>query len=66
MKVTAVRCFPVKAGHRNQYAVAIDTDEGISGVGEGGVSGRELAMQGMLQHFAGFLIGEHPRRIEHL
>jgi hypothetical protein len=66
MKITAVGGFPVKAGHRHQFIVTIDTDDGISGVGEGGISGRELAMQGMLQHFAGFLIGEDPRRIKHL
>ena len=66
MKITAVRAYPVKVGHRNQFIVTIETDEGITGVGEGGISGRELAMQGMLEHFRGFLLGEDPRRIEHL
>jgi galactonate dehydratase len=61
-----VRGYPVRVGHRNQFVVTIETDEGITGVGEGGISGRELAMQGMLEHFSGFLIGEDPRRIEHL
>jgi galactonate dehydratase len=66
MKITGVRGYPVKVGHRNQFVVTVETDEGITGVGEGGISGRELAMQGMLEHFSGFLIGEDPRRIEHL
>jgi galactonate dehydratase len=66
MKITGVRGYPVRVGHRNQFVVTIETDEGITGVGEGGISGRELAMQGMLEHFSGFLIGEDPRRIEHL
>ena len=66
MKIAGVRGYPVKVGHRNQFVVTIETDEGITGVGEGGISGRELAMQGMLEHFSGFLIGEDPRRIEHL
>jgi galactonate dehydratase len=66
MKITGVRGYPVKVGHRNQFVVTIETDEGITGVGEGGISGRELAMLGMLEHFSGFLIGEDPRRIEHL
>ena len=35
-------------------------------LGEGGISGRELAMQGMLDHFAQFLVGQDPRRIEHI
>jgi galactonate dehydratase len=66
LKITAVKGFPVKVGHRNQFIVKIETDEGLSGVGEGGISGHELAMQGMLEHFAGFLVGMDPRRIEHV
>ena len=52
MKITAVNGFPVKIGHRNQFVIKIETDEGIHGLGEGGISGRELAMQGMLDHFS--------------
>jgi len=66
VKITAVRGFPVKIGHRNQFVVKIETDEGIHGLGEGGISGRELAMNGMLQHFERALIGQDPRRIEHI
>jgi len=66
MKITAVRGYPVKVGIRNQFIVTVETDEGVTGVGEGGISGREAAMQGMLEHFSRFLIGEDPRRIEHL
>lgn len=66
MKIAAVRGYPVKVGHRNQFIVTVETDEGIVGVGEGGISGRELAMQGMLEHLARFLVGEDPRRIEHV
>jgi galactonate dehydratase len=66
MKITAVRGYPVMVGHRNQFIVTVETDEGITGVGEGGISGRELAMQGMLQHLARSLVGEDPRRVEHL
>src|SRR5687767_15146885 len=66
MKITAVHGYPVHIGHRNQFIVKIETDAGISGLGEGGISGRELAMQGMLDHFRPHLIGEDPHRIEHL
>jgi galactonate dehydratase len=66
LKITAIKGFPVKVGHRNQFIVKVETDEGISGVGEGGISGHELAMQGMLEHFAPFLVGMDPRRIEHI
>jgi len=66
MKITALKGFPVKVGHRNQFVVKVETDAGISGLGEGGISGHERPMQAMLEHFAGFLIGEDPRRIEHI
>lgn len=66
MKITAIKGFPVKVGHRNQFVVKIETDAGIDGVGEGGISGHERVMQAMLEHFSLFLIGEDPRRIEHI
>lgn len=66
MKITALKAFPVWVGHRNQFVVKVETDEGIDGVGEGGISGRELAMKGMIDHFAQFLVGQDPRRIEHI
>jgi len=61
--ITAVKGFPIRVNHRNQFVVKVETDEGVTGVGEGGISGRELAMQGMLDHFAQVLIGQDPRRI---
>ncbi|HEV2527673.1 MAG TPA: mandelate racemase/muconate lactonizing enzyme family protein [Thermomicrobiales bacterium] len=66
MKITAVRSFPVKSGHRNVFIVKVETDEGISGLGEGGISGRELAMEGMIRHYERELVGQDPRRVEHL
>jgi len=66
VKITAVKGFPVWVGRRNQFIVKVETDAGISGLGEGGISGRELAMQGMLDHFRQLLVGQDPRRIEHI
>ncbi len=66
MKITAVKGFAVHGGHRNLFIVKIETDDGLSGLGEGGMAGREWAMQGMLDHCARILVGEDPRRIEHL
>ncbi len=66
MKITSVTGYPVWVGHRNVFIVKVETDAGISGVGEGGISGRELAMKGMVEHFAQILVGTDPRRIEHL
>ena len=46
MKITDVTSFPVFNGQRNNLFITVDTDEGISGVGESGLSGRELAVMG--------------------
>jgi galactonate dehydratase len=66
VKITAVKGFPLRLGYRSSFIVKVETDEGVAGIGEGGMSGRELAMQGMLEHFAQILIGKDPRQIEHL
>src|SRR5687767_8853646 len=66
MKITDIQCYPVWGGSRNFLFVVVDTDEGISGVGEGGITGRELAVQGVIEHFKSFLVGQDARRIEHL
>jgi galactonate dehydratase len=63
MQITAIRPFPVWVGHRNQLIVKIETDEGISGWGESGLSGREKAVVGALEHFREFLLGKNPMRI---
>lgn len=66
MKITAVKPFAVSAGGRNYTIVKIETDKGIYGLGEAGLSSRELALVGMIQHFTEFLIGQDPRRIDHI
>jgi galactonate dehydratase len=66
MKITAITCYPVWAGSRNFLFVVIDTDEGIYGVGESGLTGRELAVIGVIDHFRPLLIGQDATRIEHL
>ncbi len=66
MKITDIKPYPVWVGHRNQMLVKIETDEGIYGWGEAGVSGRELAVAGAVQHYREFLIGRDPMRIDAL
>jgi L-alanine-DL-glutamate epimerase-like enolase superfamily enzyme len=66
MKITDVTSFPVFNGQRNNLFVVIDTDVGIYGVGESGLSGRELAVMGAVEHLKPLLVGEDPSRIEHL
>src|ERR1700730_14655483 len=66
MKIRDVSPFAVFNGQRNNLFVVVDTDEGISGVGESGLSGRELAVIGAVEHLKPVLVGEDPSRIEHL
>lgn len=60
MKITDIKPYPVWVGIRNQLVVKVETDEGIYGLGESGLSGRELAVVGALQHYREFLIGQDP------
>lgn len=66
MKITDIKSYPVWVGHRNQMIVKIETDVGIYGWGEAGVSGRELAVDGAIRHYREFLLGEDPMRIDAL
>lgn len=66
MKITNIETYPVWGGHRNFLFVVVDTDEGIYGVGEAGITGRELAVVGAIEHLKPLLIGQDPGRIEHI
>jgi len=57
MKITDIKPYPVWVGKRNQMIVKVETDEGIYGWGESGLSGRELAVAGAVKHYREFLIG---------
>src|SRR5262252_7328017 len=63
MKITAIKPYPVWVGIRNQLIVKVETDEGIHGWGESGLSGREKAVIGAIEHYREFLIGRDPMRI---
>ena len=62
MRITDIKVYPTRVGHRNQLIVKVETDEGVHGWGEAGVSGRELAVQGAVRHYREFLVGRDPRR----
>lgn len=66
MRITSIETFAVWGGARNFLFVVLDTDAGISGVGESGLTGRELAVEGAVQHLAPLLLGQDAGRIEHL
>ena len=62
MKITDIKSYPVWVGQRNQMVVKIETDEGIYGYGESGLSYREQAVAGAVRHYREFLIGKDPMR----
>ena len=55
MKISDIKAYPTWVGHRNQLIVKVETDEGIHGWGESGLSGRELAVVGAVRHYREFL-----------
>ena len=63
MKITDIKTYPVWVGQRNQMIVKVETDEGLHGWGEAGVSGREMAVVGAVKHYREFLIGRDPMRM---
>ncbi|MBX2999253.1 MAG: hypothetical protein KF893_12135 [Caldilineaceae bacterium] len=60
---TDVKPYPVWVGHRNQCLVKVETDEGIYGWGESGMSFRDLAVSGAVRHYREWLIGRDPMQI---
>ncbi len=65
MKITAVRAYPVSEW-RTFLFIVVETDEGITGLGEAGLTGQERAMMGALDSLREMIVGEDPFRIEHL
>ena len=64
MKITAARVIVTCPG-RNFVTLKIETDQGLYGIGDATLNGRELSVVSYLQdHVAPCLIGRDPRRIE--
>ncbi|HEY3108505.1 MAG TPA: galactonate dehydratase [Chloroflexota bacterium] len=64
MKITNVEPLIVWGENRNYTFVVVDTDEGISGVGEAGLTWKEQAVAGAVEHLKQFVIGQDADRIE--
>ncbi|HEX3811223.1 MAG TPA: mandelate racemase/muconate lactonizing enzyme family protein [Mycobacteriales bacterium] len=66
MKITDVKTFIVNRPRRSYTFVKIYTDEGLTGLGEAGINGKELAIKGLVETYAPILTGMDPSRIEHI
>jgi galactonate dehydratase len=65
MKVTAVSTHLVYAGMRNWVLVRLDTDEGLVGVGEATLEGKEATVATAVGELARYLVGRDPRPVLH-
>src|SRR5829696_40638 len=69
MKITDIEAIPISAGEGYPYAVIvvlIQTDEGLTGIGEASLGGRGRGVLGILDHARDLLIGQDPAKIEHI
>src|SRR6266536_5732821 len=66
MKITAVEPLVVDVGSRNWLFVVVETDEGVSGVGEGSLPGHPRAVAAAVEEYREYVVGEDPARIQHL
>ncbi len=64
MKITDVTCIPSWNGHRNDTYVFVDTDAGLTGIGEAGLSGQELAVAAYIEQNRSQIIGRDAGDIE--
>jgi galactonate dehydratase len=63
LKITAIKPYPVWVGIRNQMLVKVETNEGIVGWGESGLSGREQAVAGVIEHYREYLVGKDAMQV---
>ncbi len=66
MKITSVEPLVVDVGSRNWLFVVVETDEGLSGVGEGSLPGHPRAVAAAVEEYREYVVGEDPARIQHL
>ena len=65
-RITGVRTIAVGAGWRNYVFVLVETDAGITGLGEASLGGQTHAVLGAIKDLEPLLIGADPFRGEHL
>lgn len=65
MKITSIKPYIVyvESRRRSQLIVKVETDEGLYGWGESGLSGREHAVAGAIRHYSEFMVGKDPFQI---
>jgi galactonate dehydratase len=66
MKITDIKTYLVEAHRRNWVFIEVETDEGITGIGEATIEPFERTMVTLIEDYKRTVIGHDPRRIEWL
>ncbi len=66
IKITDIKTFLVGVGGRNLCFVKVETDQGISGIGEAYSCGPDEATMAVIKDYKSWLVGQDPRNVEHL
>jgi galactonate dehydratase len=64
MKITNITCKLAFGGRQNWVFVLVETDAGVTGVGEASLEGKEKAVEAAVGDMARFIIGRDPTRIQ--
>ena len=64
LKVTALKVIPVFNGSMNWIYAKVYTNEGVAGVGEGGIRGKGGTMIAAIREHERYLVGKNPLEIE--
>ncbi|MBH65077.1 MAG: isomerase [Chloroflexi bacterium] len=66
MKITEIKTFHANDGQRNNIFLEVETDEGITGVGEAYSIGPDRSVIEMIDEMKPWFVGQDPGRIEWL
>lgn len=66
MKISDINVFKVQAGWRNWVFVQVETDEGVTGIGESTLEGKAATVEGAILDLKMDLLGENPQDVERL
>jgi galactonate dehydratase len=63
MRISRIETFTVGAGWKNWLFVRVDTDEGLSGIGEGTLNGFVRTIEAAVHELGQLVLGEDPLRV---
>ena len=66
MKITDIKTYLVEAHRRNWVFIEVETDEGVTGVGEATIEPFERTMVTLIEDYKRTVIGKDPSAIEYL